>query len=262
MNKQIEWNGKFNDIELKIKTIRPTNKVFKDCQKYVQMAFKDALDNGALLKIQAEEELKKRNINVDFSDDDAEKLAKEIKEKEIILLKGRDSFKRLTKKEGRDLALEIRILRSKMNGLGSTSQELFARTAEKRADDEQWQYYIYACTLDANTNRPLFKSFEEFKENQDSQFVLDSTKNFYKNLLDIDLMARTTEVKWLIEHGFMNKEGQFINSDGKTVDENGRLIDSEGRLVNEAGQFVDIYGNIVDEKGNLVIDQDPEAYKD
>lgn len=262
MNKSIEWVGTFAGQEVKIKTIRPTPAIFKQSQKYVQLAFKEALSSGALLKIEAEKELKSRRVDVGFTDEDTEKLTKEIKDKEVALLRGRDGFKKLTKADGRALAIEIMGLRNKLNNLGVSAQDLMSRTAEKKADDEQWTYCIYACTLDSGSNRPVFKSFDEFKEGSDDPFMIEATRNFYKNLLEVDFMERNTEQKWLIKYGFMNKDGQFLNTDGKTVDELGRLVNKDGRLINEAGNFIDQYGNRVDEAGQLVIAIEADIYSE
>lgn len=258
----VEWEGKFNDSSVKIKTILPTPAIARNSERYVAATFKEAIDSGALLKLQIENELKGRGINTNSDEEDSEvtKLQKEIKEKEVVLLRGRDGSRKLTKQDGRTLALEIRGLRQRIMMVGSTTTELYQRTAEKLSEDERYRYYVHACTQDAATGRPFFKSFDEFKDNIDDEFVLEATNNFYKNFVGSDFLDKTVEIKWLIKYKFMNEKLQLIDDQGRLVDSDGRLVSDKGRLIDDKGNFVDIFGNKVDEDGNIMVETETDAY--
>ncbi len=261
-NKSVEWTGKFNDENVDIKTITPTPAIVRQADGYVAAAFKEALDRGALLRIQIDLEIKKRGVDSQKQEDEEiAELQKVIKEKEVSLLSGKLNGRKLTKQEGRALALEIRVLRTKMFSVGASSNQLYAKTAEKLSEDERQRYYIYSCTLSKDTGRPFFKSFDDFKDNIDDDFVAQATEKFYSTYIGADFLDKTVEIKWLVKYGFMNEQGQLINEKNELVDMDGRRINAEGRLIDENGNTVDMFGNPVDSDGNLIITEVEGAYK-
>ena len=168
----------------------------------------------------------------------------------------REDGSRMTKEDGKLIAFKMRDLRTELNGIGRDRSECYSNCAERQAENEQMQYFIYACTRKSDGSH-AWTSFEEYKEyDPSSELSNQAATCFLSNVmgLDEDVDGQFYENQWLKRMGFMNDEYQLIDSDGRTVDEEGRLINSDGRFVNEDGDLVDIYGNIIDEDGNLVVE--------
>lgn len=253
--KKFEFEVKVGDSVLKLKTVPISPEVRMESNKPVAEAFQDALRSGALLSAEAEKILEERGLlDNDSEADKISKIRKETKELEIKLRRGIGSDgNRMTVEEGRTLALAIKSKRKELNKVGGSKAEIVNRTAEAQADNERFQYFIYACTLKCSDGSHYWPSYEAFKEESNKDIQDAAMKSLIALMLgsDKDYEKDYYENKWLMRMGFMNDKLQFIK-DGKLVDEEGRLIDEDGRFINESGQFVDIYGNLVDKEGNLL----------
>ena len=126
------------------------------------------------------------------------------------------------------------------------------------------QFFIYACTVYADTGERYWPDFESFKNDQDSPVIGPASKEFLSIItgLDKDYEKKLPENAWLIRMGFMNDDMRLINSDGKLVDFDGRLINEDGRWINEDGAFVDSEGSLIDENGMLIIEDGWEDSKE
>lgn len=250
---EIEKNG--SKIALKILKITPD--LSMESNEFYAAAFERAISKNFPFKEQLRKVLEERGL-LDTKADDAKStvVRKELKELEIKLRKGIIDGRRMTKLEGKELALKIRSKRQELSTIGSGISDVFSQTIESYADNERLKYLIYACAVHADSGKRYWPSFEAFINEPDSDLVESVTKAFIAAMagVDHDFDKATYENKWLISQGFMNKDYQFIREDGKAVDEEGRLIDSEGRFINEAGEYIDIYGNKVDKDGNLLIE--------
>lgn len=262
--KKIGFESEFNGKKVSLEMIEVTPKIRRDADKYANAAFQRAIDEGYLLTIQIDQKLHDSKIDVENTQQLEDGL-KELKLLEMRLLSGRDgsNSRYLTKSEGRELAIQMRTKRRDILLNSLQKYTIYSKTAEKYADNERHQYFLYACTLDKNTGRPFFKSFEDFKENIDSQLVLDAGTNYYK-LLENDRLSESNnpEIKWLIKYGFMNADLFYVTANGELCDEEYRLINKDGQFINDNGDLVDKYGNRVDNDGNLLLDTDPNSYKE
>lgn len=184
-----------------------------------------------------------------WSDEQEERLA-EISEKlaklEEVLKTGErvedDIPVKLTKKEGREVALEVMVLRYTQFAL-LEEVEAFARdiTLEKIAEKEQVDYLVSVCTLDEN-NKKYFKGLEDYKSRRYDQDAVDARTNLMNHMAELtkDWREDLIEYKFLRKYNFMNDEYQLIDSKG-------RLCDSEFKLVDKDGNYIDEEGNIIKE---------------
>jgi hypothetical protein len=249
-NNTFTLNGK----TYKVKTI--DQEIQLESNKYYHNAFNTALSNGYNLKIEIENLLKARGL-LDTSTDDQKlsDLRKQIKELEIQLRKGTKDGKRMSKDEGRELALQIKAKRQEINAIGTTLSSYFSDSAESYADNERLQYFIYACTVDAESGDLCWKSFDAFKTEAGSDLVSEAIKTFVSVSagVDKDYEKNLYENQWLVKMGYMDSQLRLVKG-GKLVDEQGRLINEDGRFIDENGNFVDIYGNPIDKDGNLLVE--------
>lgn len=243
------------EINLCVK--RPTMEQAKILQKTYNVAFMDALKNGAPLYDKLDTVAREQGI---WSDDMQAKLVvldKSIKDAERKILAGGNAG--LTKAKAHDLALEIRKLRNERRLLVSSRDRLGQNTAEAQAKDAQFNQQIAVCTYyndGANEGKPYFADLEDFLERVSEDAAIQAAKQMSYLSFNLDPNYENTlpENKFLSKYGFADKDGRLVDKQGRLVDEEGRLINEDGRFINEAGEFVDREGNRVDEDGNFVVE--------
>lgn len=238
------------------KVLSITPEIQLESQKHYAKAFDKALEDGAPLHVQIKAMLEQRKLLDGRSDEEKlQALRKDIKDLELRLRRGVIDGKRMTPKQGRELALQIRSKRAEISSIGSDIASLFSGTAENQADNERYQYFIYACTVNDYDGKRVWNSFEDFKAADSKSDLVQKALNTFLTVsagIDKNYEKNRYENQWLIKMKFMNDAMQFIREDGKAVDEDGRLIDAEGRFINESGDYVDIFGNAIDKDGNLL----------
>lgn len=240
----------------KVLRILPINPVVRlESNRYYAQAFNEAITNGYQLKLEVEKMLESKGLLDTTKDElDSENIRGELKLLEISLRKGVLDNKKLSKDDGRKVALSMRKLREKLSSKGRTLNSYFQNTAESYAENVRIQFFVFSCTVDATSGVRYWKSFEEFKN--DSGPVIDAATSKFFNVitnLDVDYEKTFYENRWLIARGYMNDKMEFVRPDGRIIDEDGQLIDAEGRFINESGAFVDKFGNLIDKEGNLLV---------
>lgn len=241
---------------IKIKVVKVNKTIAWESNKYYAEAFDLSLNSGYMLRKQVEKVLEERGLN-DFSSEYAKSddLYKQLKELEIKLRRGVVGTRRMTKEEGKQIALEMRKIRKDLNSVGDDNSAYFNNTVEYYAENERLQYLLYACTVHADSGERYWKSFEAFKNapESDNELISKAMTALISNESGVSLEKKDTyEESWLKRMKIVNELGQFINDKGQAVDEEGRLINSEGRFIDENGNFIDAYGNKVDKDGALL----------
>jgi hypothetical protein len=242
---------------LKLRVINPTSEIKLESSKYYFKALQEAMTNDYPLSVELEKILTDRKIyNPESEEKRAIELRKNIRDLEIKLRRGIVDNRKMTKEEGRDLALLIRKERNKLRDLGSTINGFMNNTAESYANNERMQYLMYACTVYAENGQKYWKTYNDFKSDSSSPVYQQSAEEFLSLItgLDKDYEVKYYENQWLIKMGFMNNKLQLIDNKGRLIDENNRLIDENGYFVDENGNKIDQYGNMVDDQGNLLVE--------
>lgn len=250
------------DLTLKIISITPEIRL--DSNEHYSKAWYQALDKKFPLRIELEKILESKGLH-DPKADEAKRSAlfKELNELEIKLRSGKMGNRRMTRQEGKVIALKMKDLRNQLLQIGTSISDYFANSAEHFADNERFQYFIYACTVDANTGQRYWKSYEHFKSaaegkstDLDSKVYGEAAQAFLLAVsgVDKDFDKSYYENVWLRRAGYINDKMQLLRDDGKPVDAEGRLINEDWKYVDEQGNFVDKYGNPVDKDGNLLVE--------
>jgi hypothetical protein len=242
---------------MEFKVTKINDEITKQANKHYTSAFQQALMNKAMLRLEVDNLLSSKNLlNREQEEEDRETLEKEIKLLEIQLKSAQLNGQRMTKAEGRQIAIDIRNKRRELNSIGASRGDMYDQTAEKQAENERIQYMVYATCLNPETGRRFWDSYEDFKLEKNTELVTGAFKAFYLEVanINLDAVSETYENKWLRRAGFLSESGKLIDLEGRLVDEEGRLINEEGRFVDQNGNLVDRYGNRVDENGELQIE--------
>lgn len=132
--------------------------------------------------------IKKRNLWTDADEEKIEKIKDEI-QKQIVLLS-----KMETEKNSFPVKMEIDRLRSELFGIQQEKQRYYNNTAEAKAEEAKLSYLIYACTEKADTNKRLWKKYEDFQNEEDQNIVNEITYQFmtFINGLPADFLDSPT----------------------------------------------------------------------
>lgn len=244
-------------IELCVK--KPSVEQNKELQNVYNKTYHDALKSKALLRAKIVDFAKTQDI---WSDEKEAELKELNKAAQTGLFKlaqgGKNGF---TKKEAIELALDIRKTRNKISFLTAPLDSITANSAESQADNARFNHMMILCTYynaGDKEGKQYFKDLEDMDEKlrDGDQATSDAFKNmvFLSFGIDKDAKANQPENKFLIQHGYLDKECRRINEDGHLIDEDGNLVDEKGRRVNVDGELIDEFEHVIDEKGNYIVE--------
>lgn len=230
-----------------------TSEIRTEGQKRYSQVFNKAWGEGIPLRIEIERKLREKGLLDDNTAEEA--IRAELRESEVVLRSAkRSDGTRLTREDGRQLALAMRRLREKLSNVSNDVSDLFSRTAESIASNEQFQYFIYACTR-RKDGRRYWDSVESFM-NDNSPVATQAVRAFVANMANVDVNYEMSlpENVWLKRFGYLKDDGTLLNPDGKMINNDDQLVNEKGHIVNADGLLIDDYGNVIDEKGNLVVE--------
>lgn len=240
-----------NPLTLKIVPI--TNEMRYMSQSIYSETFAKGLISGLSLHLEVERMLESKNLmDTEADEKRRDALRKELRDNEVKLRKGVINGVRMTKEQGRALALRMRKTREEIQNIGATLLGYFKNTVEATSRDRQNQYLVFSTVRRENGDL-YWANFPEF-ENDASQARIDSTEQFMLSLyrMDKDFELKYYENAWLLRQKMINNKLQFIDEQGRITDENGRLINEKGQFIDSNGDAVDAFGYKIDEDGNLM----------
>ena len=229
---------------IKLVVVRPSPKVQSEGDKVYNKAWMNAYKNDSLLRDQVAVIVKDRGIWNDNLQAELEALDTKL----IDLLK-KIRAGGVTKLEGRKLAIEVRKLRNERMQLTSTTNNLDNQTCEAQAENARFDYYVSACTLDAETGKkPYFNGYDDYVARKSETVAGDAATNLVKILYDYIniLQSEFPENRFLRKFGYCDDQLRLIDKDGNLCDEDFRRVDENGFLVNDKGERIDEDGNLVD----------------
>ena len=213
-------------VKFSVKT--PGAEEIKKSQIVYNRAFKQALDDGALLRQKLTAYMREQNLWDDAKQKQYDDLLEQIGKMEESLQKGGI---RLT--TARQIALDLREKREKFRGLIAERNSLDAASAEGQADNARFEELVRLCTLNPDNGQRYFASEADYNASANQPWVVVAAEKLGNAMygLDPNYEKNLEENKFLKEFKFVNDELRFINEDGHTVD-------SEGRLTNEDGRYI------------------------
>lgn len=219
-----DLNGKV--VKFQVKT--PGAEEIKKSQLVYNKAFKQALDEGALLRQKLTDYMRKQDLWNDEKEGQYEKLIQEISDMEESLEKG--GIRLSTAKE---IALDLRKKREEFRDLIAERNALDAASAEGQADNSRFEELVRLCTLNPENGQRYFSNQEDYNASANQPWVVVAAEKLGNAMygLDPNYEKNLTENKFLQEFDFVDSELRFINEDGHTVDSEGRLTNEEGRYI-------------------------------
>jgi len=227
-DKEIFEGEDLNGDVVKFSINTPGAEEIKKSQIVYNKAFKQALDDGALLRQKLTAYMRDQNLWDDTKQKQYDDLLEQIGEMEEALQRGGI---RLT--TAREMALDLRKKREDFRALIAERNSLDAASAEGQADNARFEELVRLCTINPENNQRYFSSESEYNASANQPWVVVAAEKLGNAMygLDPNYEKNLEENKFLKEFKFVNDELRFINEDGHTVD-------SEGRLTNEDGRYV------------------------
>ena len=230
-----------NEFELVIKP--PTNKQLLESEKVYKKAFRQALEEGAMLRKKLSIYMQEQGIWTEEQEKQYTEVIKEINLLDYQLNKGKnEAGEKLKLSEAKEIALNLRDKRADFRDLITERQEMDHLTAEGQADTERFSYLVFTCTFDQLTQKPYYTSFDDYQEKANDQASVDAAKHVGAIVYDIDPEYENdlTENKFLRRFKFADEKNQLLDREGNAVDREGKPIDEEGYILNDNGKRVNI----------------------
>lgn len=245
---------KIDNKDVEISVVSPSLEDRKEAEKIYNNAFTEALKSKAVVRARLDDLLIDQGLWNDNKQQKFETLQREILDLEKKLAEGG-----IPLSSAKEIALEIRKLRGELRQLISVKTDLDSHTAEGQAENEKFNYLVFACTYYADTKKRFFNSYKDYLDKNTEQSAILAAQNLANMMygLDNDYEEKLPENKFLKDYKFVDEKLRLIDKQGRLVDQDGRLIDANGRFINENGEFVDKFGNKLDEKGDYVVDFKP-----
>jgi hypothetical protein len=245
---------KINDTDTSVTIVSPSLKDQNEARKVYNNAFTEALKSKAVVRARLDDLLVDQGLWDDNKQQKFDTLQREILEGEKRLAKGG-----IPLSQAKEIALEMRENRDKLRDLISVKTNLDTHTAEGQADNAQFNYFVYACTLYTDNKQKVFSSYDDYLNRASEPVAIQAAQNLANMIygLDNDYESKLPENKFLKNYKFVDEKLRLINKEGKLVDSDGRLIDEKGRYINTDGEYVDKYGNLLTEQGDYKVEFSP-----
>ena len=227
-DKQVFEGEDLNGDIVKFSVKTPGAEEIKKSQIVYNRAFKQALDDGALLRQKLTAYMRDQNLWDDAKQKQYDDLLEQINEMEESLQKG--GIRLTTAKQ---IALDLRGKREEFRGLIAERNSLDAASAEGQADNARFEELVRLCTLNPENGQRYFANEADYNASANQPWVVVAAEKLGNAMygLDPNYEKNLEENKFLKEFKFVNDELRFINEDGHTVDSEGRLTNEEGRYV-------------------------------
>ena len=239
MSKKEEKKFEYEDKQYLIKELTADQTI--EAQRVYTKEFKKAVEDGAILKQSLEEHMRDQGL---WDDEMAEKYTDLVKQSADLEYKIKSgAYKKAS--ELRDKAFELKKIRNELTALLSVRNSMDSVTAEGLADNERFFYLVSVCVYDYLTQKPVFSSLQDYKDQADSELAVKCASE-YANVaygLDENYQDAFVENKLLKRLNLLNDKGQLINRKGQRVDINGNLLDDEGSRIDADGNRIDINNN-------------------
>jgi hypothetical protein len=232
------------EFEDKQYVIKPLNaKVSSEAQKVYLKAFKDAIEDGAILKNTLDDHMRRQGLWDDSKQQEYEKLIKKSAELEYKIKSG--EYKKAS--QLREKALELKKIRRDLADLMMVRNSMDSMTADGLADNERFFYLITACVYDYESQKPVYSSVEDYMEKADTKLGSKVASEYasYAYSLEDDYESKFLENRVLKKLQLLDEKGNLVNREGKRVDEEGNLLDTTGSRIDINGVRIDINNNPV-----------------
>lgn len=241
-------------VEVKFAVVAPDSEVIEKADNVYAVKWREAVEAGLILQAGVEQILRKGNLWNDTLQQERNDINKSIEDGEKRLKRGGVKLS-----EAKDIAIKMRIARNRLTQINAVWQEIQSNTAETRADNAKFNFFVSQCTVYADTGKKYFKSYEDYQQQRMDDVSQQAAKTFgfmYYGL-DEDFQHKLPENMFLKTYGLCNEKLHLIDKQGNLVNANGQRVDERGYLLNENGEMIDDSGDAYTSDGELKVEFQP-----
>jgi hypothetical protein len=245
--------------EIEVAVVRPGSKVMQDGQMEYNRKVATLIREGQkgerlLLRSELDKHLEQLGV---WIREDAMQYLKTQGEIGTCVLALRQGGMKLS--EGRELALHVADLRSKLLELYAKRSQLDGATIEAVAENHKFDFLVSQCVVHADTGGPYFADLADYVARKDEPVAAKAAAKLAQMVYgyDTEYLDKLPEQQWLKQYGFVNAEGRLTNRKGQLVDRDGRAVNENGQWIDEQGNPVDRNGRPVTETGEAVVEPQP-----
>ncbi|HLI46449.1 MAG TPA: hypothetical protein VKU94_04580 [Geobacterales bacterium] len=153
--------------------------------------FMQAVNDDIPTNKEIEAMIKRKNLWTEEDDKKIEELRAKI-DAQLVLLS-----KMETEKNMAPIEAKINEYRQEIFDLQQERQKYFNNTAEAKADEAKMSFLIHKCTEYADTGKPVWETYKDFKEEEDQATVNEIVYQFltFINGLPADFLENPSDVK-------------------------------------------------------------------
>jgi chorismate mutase len=179
--KRVFDTEKYGLVQIRFPKVEENRLADWEYSKVFMQACKDSIPTNR----EMEEFIKKHNLWTKSDEDRISEIREEIN-KQLVILSKMDTAKNIEMIENK-----INELRDELFGLQQERQRYFNNTAEAKADEAKMSFLIFKCTEHADKEKPVWKTYEDFKDEEDQMTVNAIVYQFltFINGLPADFLA-------------------------------------------------------------------------
>jgi len=243
--------------EVKIDILYPTAAIENEAQLEYLRKWNSLVKAGVMVGQVVDKYLTAQGLWDDEKQKQLDEIDQKLEDSKIKLRTAKDGDKRLTKEDGRAIALEMRKLRVERVNLLSATTQYRQNTAEGQAENYRFHKLVTLCTVRNSDRKPIFSSIDDYLNRSDEKVAVDSATKLAEMRYGVtdDWEKDLPENKFLLKYKFCDEKFRLINEDGHLISEDGKLINDEGRYVDPQGNYIDVDGNPVDKEGEMIVEE-------
>lgn len=240
----VQDNGK--DVKLAVRpvTYEDNEEANRAYSAKVANLLRDKGPKKLLLRQQLDDYLRDNGIWTDADQKKIDGLQRDI---DNLLGQLKKGGQKLSK--GRELCIQIMDKRQEIVKVSAKRQMFDDVTIESAAENERLEYFVYSCTVHADSGENYWQSFEDMKNDKSSDAYAQAYINVMKNIYGIDpeFEKKLPENKWLKKYSFINEQLEYVDrKTGEKVDKTGTPVK---QLEEEVKQRIEtLQGDIVEEE--------------
>ncbi len=217
-----------NKEEVVVFVKMPGAKDFSKAKLAYNKAFREALEQGAILRAKLTDYVIEQGIWDAKKEAKQKSLLDKIRELELFLKTGGKKLK-----DAYNTAIELGKLRSELQSLVMEKNSYDSLCAEGLAQQANFDELILLCVLKADKVTKVWNNMDEYNNDSNEEWAVKAASKLASMLygLDPDFEKNLPENKFLSQYKFVNENLELVNKDGHRVDVEGNLIDEEGYYV-------------------------------
>jgi hypothetical protein len=228
------------EIDEKEYFIKLTPQGIAEGKKAHNKAFRDALEDGALLRKSLMNHMREQGVWDDSKEESYKNYIKKISELEYKLASGK-----MKVTEGRKLAIELAKVRGEFRELISERNSMDVNSAEGQADNARFNVLLVNSVYSYDTQKPVYLSIEKYLDTGSDNLSSSLAAKFANFLYGVDesYEDNLVENKFLKRFKLIDESGRFLGKDGSLVDVDGNPVDKDGYRLDTDGNRIDINGH-------------------